>query len=192
MPHVQGVSSQTFQTSDFPCNVEEVFRCFVSYQRVRPPKISLCPLDRKSKAALEVWSNSCWIKLWTYATDKQHSLEQALLGHIICKCPALSLALSSSASSCSSLGTLENICVPEVWCGPWMKPSQRTGGSALPFKPVAWSKAQRRDSTEVVNRGINVYFLHGNLAWLGMYTEVGFNSTESRIVNSSGFPSIHI
>lgn len=141
---------------------------FHQLQRVRSPKVSLCPLDRKSKAAIEVWSHFCGIKLWTSATDKQHSLEQALLEHIICKHPALSLALSRSASSCSSFGTLENhTCVPEVWSAPWMKPSQRTGGSAQPFKPVAWSKAQRKDSTELMNRGMNVCFLHENrgLTW---------------------------
>lgn len=44
----------------------------------------------------------------TQLHNKQHSLEQALLRQTVCKHPALSLALSSSASSGSSLWSPQN------------------------------------------------------------------------------------
>lgn len=100
--------------------------------------------------------------------DEQHSLEQALPGQAICKLPAQSLAFSRSSRSCTSLcfPTASYQCSLSLICL-MSEAFKRTQGSSQPFKPVAKNKAQKRDSTELNNKVANVYFLSGNLAWLG-------------------------
>jgi len=68
MHHVQGMSSQTFQTSDFPRKEEEVSSYFINGKTERWLKANPCPLDRRSKAAPEIWSHSYWNKHWAHAT----------------------------------------------------------------------------------------------------------------------------
>lgn len=73
---------------------------------------------------------------------EEHSPEQALLGQTMCKHPALSPALSSSASSCSSLGSPQDRHRTRL-LRPWL-------GTAIEACGV--SKAQKRVSTAVGDR----------------------------------------
>lgn len=179
MPRVQVVSSQTFQASDFPCKEEEFSRYFINYKRKATQSKSL-PLDRRSKAAPEIWSHSCWNKLWAYATAWQTAQSRAGLAW-----SDFQVASTKSASPqlCQLLQqpwvlTESCSCPPHLIC-PMHEAFTKDRRLSTTFKPVTWSKAQKRDSTEVRDRGIKVHFLPGNLAWLGVYAEVDFNWRDS-------------